>query len=103
MKEIIQKAIDGGYENDWKENANIQLYSGNVLSANVEKCILDPLFWQALSKACGWKENCVHAYDDKGKYVLMPEWKHYALRFHEINLTEGWDKAVSYLQEIIKS
>lgn len=23
-------------------------------------------------------------------------------KFHEINLTEGWDKAVSYLEELVK-
>lgn len=93
MNEIIQKAIEGGYENSWKENANIQIYSGQALSANVEKCILDPLFWQALGKACGWKEN---------KNIYFNEWFINAETFYRINLAKGWGRAVEYLSELVK-
>lgn len=36
-----------------------------------------------------------------GGYLREP-WIDIAKRFHEINLTEGWDKAVAYLQEVTK-
>lgn len=81
--------------------------------------ILDPLFWQSLGKACGWEQFGKHSM--KGNNLRCSEcgekphtgtgrcsknwtgdWQSYALRFHEINLTEGWDKAVDYLLGLIK-
>lgn len=77
-------------------------------------------FWQALSKACGWsKRVCKGCGSPKkqldGEYHLIcPKCNRggesridmhlfYALRFHEINLTEGWDKAVEWLYELVIS
>lgn len=45
MKEAIQKAIEGGYENAFGNGDRVGL------------CFLDPLFWQCLGKALGWEEN----------------------------------------------
>lgn len=94
--------------------------------------ILDPLFWQALGKACGWyvdrqvvytipneqtrQQAEIYVEDNLGvplkstqdKVIFSPykgedkTWKEHALRFHEINLTQGWDSAIKYLEELVK-
>ena len=45
------------------------------------------------------------AYTMYAKTGKIPKavWQRNALRFHEINLTEGWDKAVEYLTNLIKN
>lgn len=90
MEEVIKQAIKGGYEEDGFDMeylANNALYLGEQY-----RVVCNPLFWQALAKACGWTNN------EKVKV-----WKFNAHEFHEINLTEGWDKAVEYLLELIKN
>lgn len=102
MENIIRKAIEGGFNADalygFKLEAPLQIATERV-------CISDPSFWVALGKACGW-DNPLY----RGHYKFMnslvhieaeKEWCHTALKFHSINLTEGWDKAVEYLQSII--
>lgn len=92
--------------------------------------LLYPLFWQALGKSCGWERNfALSSYGASGTepeiigkrmdtktfdYVfdgdnkedfsinrLISEWQYRALRFYEINLTEGMDKAVEYLTTLL--
>lgn len=102
MENIIKKAIEGGYElgkftiDNHEKGESYNYYSdGNYIVT------LDPLFWQALGKACLWNRysgNVSH----KGIMDFTFEdgcTTCYALRFHEINLTEGWDKAVEYLTQ----
>lgn len=95
MDKILDKAIQGGWKPPTKEQE--KMLGGYYRS----DCILDPIFWQALSKACGWKvyqsENIITK-----KEVLIEMWLEHAKRFHEINLTEGWSKAVEYLEDLIK-
>lgn len=88
MESIIKKAIEGGYDQ--------KLRTDNI--PHIE-CVFDPLFWQSIGKACTYdvKEENNHA-----KWSHKDSWKHYAIRFHEINLTEGWNSAVEYLLEVIK-
>lgn len=71
--------------------------------------VLDSLFWQALGKACGWTRRGHNRNEDelinKGMIVAhedntRDEWCFHALVFHEINLTEDWDKAINYLKEV---
>jgi len=83
MENIIKKAIEGGYT--WEVRGTVTR----------SEAILDQLFWQALGKACGWSEF----YREETGYS---EWLHNAIKFHEINLTQGWDKAVEYLEDLIK-
>lgn len=69
-----------------------------------ERTVLDYSFWQALGKACGWKnkfeiENGINSNGTVGR----PKWLENAHIFHEINLTESWDKAVEWLATLIKS
>lgn len=142
MENIIRKSIDGG----WKPYPEVWGW-GTIVNSGEEKTsfrfkimsprktlftvrhkeiVCDPLFWQALSKSCGWVEICSnpdHAGLDSGLYgsdnsrigcpvcghdseyrvkSTIDNWKKYALRFYEINLTEGFEKAVEYLQNLIE-
>lgn len=50
MKEIIQKAIEGGYKQDMG-------WLGPALEREYAEIFLDPLFWQALGKNLGWAKS----------------------------------------------
>lgn len=136
MEQIIQKAIEGGYKDllsfksenafwivcNTKEKTFIEDEHCETKKVNVtfterkEAIVLDPLFWQALGKACGWtgyecldcgtKHFGQYGYSDCcqtwSSAKSRDRWQYEALLFHEINLTEGWDAAVKYLSELIK-
>lgn len=172
MEKIIKKAIEGGYQNhsinqayllfDGLDKAEVfvngygwcflhkkgEEAEGGVFtiksdSFRKEEILLDPLFWQALEKACGWTkdeeaikelrneiniENLdyqnslenpteTEQFSDGlkkqrehiGKLYLKLDdmlntlhWKDHALKFHEINLTKGMDKAIEYLSTLIE-
>lgn len=110
MEKIIQKSIEGGWTNF---KPNFLLGEADFIDGVMKRnqFVLDPLFWQALGKACGWGISCYHyaskfgweAYRHQAKCEIGAySWEANALRFHEINLTEGWDAAVAYLAEITK-
>lgn len=84
MENIIKKSIAGGYE--------LRPYyldeSGTRCEEPVEVTVMNPLFWQALHKSCGWKEkNQASAY---------------YRQFFKRNYHSGWDTAVVYLENLIK-
>lgn len=112
MESIIQKAIEGGWMSeklddgshwsyDWKNNPKSPYFridmngmrAGCKVMMNEKLMFIDPLFWQALGKACGWKE----------RKTVISEYHSNALRFHEINLTSSWEDAVKYLTDVIQS
>lgn len=94
MNEIIKKAIEGGWNNYKKHNISFEkLYYGEKPTEN--EIILDYLFWQALGRTCGWTKFTFGRH--KGDAWLVA-----ATRFHKINLTEGWEAAVAYLEEVTK-
>lgn len=116
MDDIVRKAIEGGYKGGhiWGyeeslQNKYIIIHGDNgerVETLPINYIVLDPLFWQALGKAtrikCGEhtkKGYCVNC-DGKGFHNQIGIWT--ALKFHEINLTESWSKAIEYLEGIIK-
>jgi len=116
METIIKKAIEGGYETDY---FNFDFHHGPAKELAIYKSICDPLFWQALGKACGWGNCCEEGHKPLGMTEDMemewggcehcvfggkyhPQWEQKALSFHEINLREGWEKAVSYLEDLVK-
>lgn len=126
MENIIKKAIGGGYCNNNLDILGVGSEMQTLRQIPYE-IICDPLFWQALGKACRWEgkvcPKCfTHLATDKGHEKHTYEWHcnycglceeewpiefqnpqiAYALRFHEINLTEGWQKAIAYLQNITK-
>lgn len=124
METIIKKAIEGGYINIKGYTEPQQEYLKKVFNEQMYQVVCDPLFWQSLGKACGWElvmdrfycQDCgdkemawvIRGYCRKcGKKQIQftwttDRWKKNALHFHEINLTEGWDKAVAYLEDLIK-
>lgn len=91
MENIVRKAIEGG----WNDG-----FGGGYSEYGFWQVIVcDPLFWQALGKACVHKGEEINNHTD---WSHKDAWKHYALRFHEINLTESWEKAIEYLETLIK-
>ena len=110
MQEIIQKSIKGGYTRAGLQYANDP---SDMSHWKDRDYFLDPLFWQALGKACGRQPNGLSekwmirtGCPDKKEGCLVchyeQKWKDNALRFHEINLTESWDAAIAYLSALIK-
>lgn len=115
MENIIKKALEGRYENYEctceSTESNPEGVCKNMRSGlpccSEKEIILDPLFWQILGKAC--RVPCGEHYEEKG-YCVNCDGKGYhapvgigtGIRFHEINLTEGWDKAIIYLAEVTK-
>lgn len=100
-----------GYKNALGDFKNHIQIIAKKNSFGFQSCVLDPLFWQALEKACGWEGSgfylCSHYLKSKDEFEKTEkseytEWQYHAFRFHEINLTEGWDKAVEWLQELVK-
>ncbi len=105
METIIKKAIEGGYPDV------LALYGTSDAMYRVTVC--EPKFWQALGKACGWEmdknifglgsdrlskdEKNYSSFSFTGK-----RWIYCAMCFHEINLTEGWDRAVEWLGGVIE-
>lgn len=93
MEQAIKKAIEGGYTGN-------KLYEGIgdivILDMAKKVYLLDPLFWQALGKALGWKEMCL----DCGSEVTRKETPEYPNLPHGIsycnghcydkNYTQGW-------------
>jgi len=132
MENVIKKAIEGGFKPKYTKQGLIWSKTEQGVSylcphGTFEHYVLDPLFWQALGKAC-WIEICTnpdHSFIDAMGSVqssdigrlgcplcghnedhVIPSskllWKKHALSFHEINLTEGWSKACEYLESITK-
>ena len=127
MEQIIKKAIEGGWNPEiyrthrFYNVKNKAWHQTTAASIDESAIFLDPLFWQALGKAYGWTRNFAMASygtlgrgddmnyefdgDKKEDFSIehpIPEWQYRSLRFHEINLTEGWEEAVEYLSNLIE-
>lgn len=75
VKEIIEKAVYGGYEpfktfsmqegGDFEirgDEFNVAVLKGGFASRNIYNMFLDPLFWAAVGKVEGWdKEEAIRA------------------------------------------
>lgn len=117
MEQIIKRAIEGGWK--YKNADSIDVIDGNsgrppfnlppritarykdgyAHNVTIADVTFQSSFWQALGKACGWPEKeGIGQTDKKGR--IRNTWIEEGLRFHEINLTEGWEKAVAYLKSI---
>ena len=99
MEEIIKKAMRGGYKLDWEEEVDPDWMTGFTAKAsvNIKEITLDPLFWQALATNCKWQvSDCLTGKKENTLPLSIP------LEFYRINLTEGWDKAIEYLQASLK-
>lgn len=116
MEKIIKKSIEGGYnriipkDSTYKyENYSYGLLTfknkyGEAYQESICIHLMNSLFWQALGNECGWHKvsfNVVRETIGEKKTIGQEvdyRWKRVALRFHEINLTEGWQSAVDYLR-----
>lgn len=114
MDKILEKAIGGGFEH--RED----LFNEIPYIVYYQIITMESSFWQALGKACGRESGCNVCLNELGNYAsgYSSECKNpkehltkghvypyiiNALKFHEINLTQGFDKAVEYLQELISN
>lgn len=123
METIILKALEGGWKARDVPDARFrkrlvsatefyytESHEAGFWMTDFET-VCDPLFWQALGKSCGWegKVEVMETWKKMPDFILEREvkvgevntWNYHALRFHEINLTEGWESAVKYLEGII--
>lgn len=119
MENIIKKAIEGGwnprpekvlptlmaiYPSDY--DGEFAMFStafkekgkanGRTFSLYLTQIVSDSSFWQALGKSCGWYAKDTNIYHDN-----PAQWLVESLRFHEINLTQSWEKAVEWLENLI--
>jgi len=105
MEKIIKKAHTGGFEPD---GLSPNYY--NDINDSCRAITLDPLFWQALGKVCGWIKSPrmilskLPRMIDENLETDQPELEieeYYALRFHEENLVNGWESAVNLLSNMV--
>lgn len=105
MEKIIKKAIEGGF-NWWGYEPDAAVRTDVWYQS---RAVLDPLFWQALGKACEWKKRAYSEVIGRKSYfsrediepTVVEDWLYYAHQFHEINLTENFEAAIKYLEGII--
>lgn len=102
MEKTLKKAIEGGY--------NIRAEHKLMFEGTISKMLLDPLFWQALGKACGWTHKMIPTafveFEDGDDEDTMLDWdstegwKFYWHRFID-HLAEGKD-VESFFNDLIK-
>lgn len=83
---IKQKAIEGGYVTGFMYD---RLAAIDPLGA-VEILLLDPLFWQSLGKALGWKGYNFCEWNNCVLIQRIPQWQREWHRFID-HLAEGKD------------
>lgn len=98
MEKIINEAREGGYD-----FTDCDCFQNNEVCRGL---FLDPLFFQALGKACGWKGKVRNCDEPSCIPVIFPDhfeekWISTALDFHKINLTSDFPTAVKWLEELI--
>ncbi len=57
MEQAIKKAIEGGYRYGFYLTEDGKKTNEEKYNHAIKSCILDPLFWQALGKAEGWRQD----------------------------------------------
>lgn len=132
MENIIKKAIEGGWDkdnarvydcdgHDSQHIDELMLMDKTFWQSLGKECGWGETTYKSKRKCeeChGWgysvgedgEEYDCYTCGNTGKQEIektvktryKPDWKASALKFHEINLTEGWDKAVEYLNGLIK-
>lgn len=99
MEKIIKKAIEGGYSSS-------EHFLNHLPEYALYQIFCDHRFWQSIGKACGWfyedGRSVGKYYANDPKRTQRDLWLHTAVHFHELNLTKGFDSAVSWLEELIK-
>lgn len=101
---IMAKAKEGGFLPSMSER---EIYTDrcNGQYIDYKSVVCNPRFWQALGKSCGWPKLANQLDENQVEFqdCVMLSHTFYALRFHEINLTDdSWEAATIYLQDITK-
>lgn len=95
MNEAIRLAIEeGGYKKD-PHLIDLMPLSNKTLAL----AVLDPLFWQALSKALGWDKT--HTVWFKQSWENREPWLNHAHQHFDLILTGG--DIESFWKELLKS
>lgn len=110
MEKAIKKAIEGGWRPKAEKATDILTYSGEIIGIQktaflgYSQMLLDPLFWQALGKAMGWKgtENHNHELNEDCSSSCwgMDGWQLTWHRFID-HISSGKD-ADSFFEELLK-
>lgn len=95
MDKITEKAVEGGYDID---NGYIQ---NNSSLGRDRFAILDPLFWSALGKSCGWNGMLLEYAPIDGSLFEPNEWIQYAGEFFMVRMTMGEEKSIEYLNSVL--
>lgn len=97
IEQAIKKAIEGG----WVYRLGNEVVERNLRDGvMLVEHFLDPLFWQSLGKAMGWKDE--KEYDGGGAHwKIKGQWKREWHRFID-HLAEG-KTAEEYFKEIMKA
>lgn len=93
MGKIINKALEGVWN-------DLDAWDHNNMDSMGRTIVCDPFFWQALGKACGWKNICPVGSICEEYGCPHDEINKYYHGFHEINLTDSWSAAVDYLRSV---
>lgn len=120
-QDAIKQALEAGYESnpgngipsevsfDAEEESKVHIFyrtksgeNGGYRSFTIEQILLDPAFWQALSKARGWDfivelnnadrvGNWMANGREGGEWLeyMGQEWEYHALRYFEARLSNG--------------
>lgn len=89
-KRVIEKAIAGGWRPPFNTHLNHTFFL-RAINIHWASIALDPAFWQALGKSCGWREEEWHptrTYPD-GSQKTWPGYMKYVHRFYDLILTGG--------------
>lgn len=103
-QDAIKQAIEGGYEgwcdktsSEWFFDARHRYGTQWVVQLQEYACFSDPLFWQALGKERGWKDEDISYEALQGvthSLVLgLEAWAYYSMRWFSTRLSNGDESA----------
>lgn len=91
IEDAIRSAVEKGYK-DYSET------SGSYTKKYHSDILLDPSFWQALSKAKGWEKYIEGSVEQSGSRFYEKNWKRYWHEFID-HLIKG-DDVESYFNSL---
>lgn len=109
METQLKKIIECARESDWKLYLDPSMLPALIKHSSLDEIkswFMDKNFWQSLGKnQDDWCSGKVSQGDGTCIDCSFPHcksnWKEYALAFHEINLTDGFESAVLYLSNLL--
>lgn len=112
-EDAVRQAIEGGWKGEGaKFNSYVEMFhdihwyrkDGYAENCSLEEALFDPLFWQALGKARGWKNESEFESDESGvsslgfggsEYIWFngEEWKYHSIEWFLTRMSNGDEKA----------